>query len=119
MSGLPVETLDQRALSVSTYEIANQSTTRGNVTPLIPAKAVEVGYFNSASASGKFLYVVFNAFSNADAAAKLATAGQRFAIPLGEVRKFHFPNDKLCTRVDLISDTAESGASKTIITIGA
>lgn len=119
MSGLPVETLDQRSLTVTTYEVANQSTTRGNITPIKPAVGVEIGYFNTTSATGKYLYVVFNAYSNADASAKLATPGQRFVIPLGEVRKFNFPASSACSRIDLLSDTAESGTSKTIVTIGA
>lgn len=119
MSGLPVETLDQRSLTITTYEVANQSTTRGNITPIKSALGVEIGYFSTASATGKYLYVVFNAYSNADAAAKLGTAGQRFVIPIGEVRKFNFPASAPCTRVDFLSDTAETGTSKTIVTIGA
>lgn len=102
----------ERAHQITPFERSNATTTRAAVTVADPAATLRVGYSNLGSAAGKVLYVVINATSDADANAKLALAGQRFTIPIGESREFQFGPEALLTRIDTKSDIAtETGAS--------
>lgn len=102
----------ERAHQITPFERSNATTTRAAITVSDAAATLRISYSNLGSAAGKVLYVVINATSDADAAAKLALAGQRFAIPIGENREWQFGADALLTRFDTASDVAtETGAS--------
>lgn len=110
----------QVPLVLSADEINSQSTTPASKSFAIPQSFVEVAYQQGvgAAATGKMLYVVLNATSDNGATTKLGLAGLRFPIPLGEARKFVFPASALCSRIDFVTDQAESGTSKIILTTG-
>ena len=100
-------------------EVANISTTPVKRGLGLGRSFVEISYKqgNGAASTGKFLYVVINALSDADAAVKLTVVGVRYVIPLGESLKIQSVSK--ITRIDLVADTAETGTTKTIINSGA
>lgn len=63
-----------------------------------------------ASAAGGYVSIVFNAASDADAAAKLATPGARRRLQLGFSLEASFPTPgERLTRVDIVAPESESG----------
>ena len=123
MSGVLVlnQSKDKSQVPYQQYfdEVANISTTPVKRSLGLGRSYVEISYLagNGAAPTGKFLYVVLNAVTDADAAVKLTVVGVRLVIPLGGVLKIQAVGK--ITRIDLVSDTAETGTSKTFITSGA
>lgn len=95
-----------------TDEINNQSTTPTIKTFVSGLSSLIIGYGDMGSATGKAVYVVFDALDDADAVTKLGIATSRETVFLGERRAFQFGTATPCYRVEIKSDTAETGASK-------
>lgn len=115
--GYPVQ--DSPSVVEYNTEINNPvSGTVSSVIPPLPALVVEIGFYQAgASATAKFLYVVFDAFNAVDAATKLATPSARRVVPIGETVRW--VSDGIST-IYCISDAAtESGATKAVISWGA
>jgi len=96
------------------WEDANQSTTRGTPTaqPTAGAKVVSIAFADISITGGSdILYVVFNAANDADADSKLAAAGSRQVVLLGERRTWTFSNEGKCTRIDYLTDVAPTGSN--------
>lgn len=95
-----------------TDEIDNQSATPTSKIFVSGLSSLTIGYGDMGSAAGKAVYVVFDALDDADAATKLAIATSRETVFLGERRSYQFSTATPCYRVDVRSDTVETGASK-------
>jgi hypothetical protein len=97
-----------------TYEIADQTSTPTQVDFVSGLLSVAIAYIDILSTDGVLLYVVFDALDDADAATKLALAGSREIVMLGERRQWVFSPDSPCFRIDIASNTAaETGDSLT------
>lgn len=95
-----------------TDEINNQSTTPTIKTFVSGLSALIIGYGDMGLATGKAVYIVFDALDDTDAVTKLGIATSREVVFLGERRSFQFGAATPCYRVDIKSDTVETGASK-------
>lgn len=95
-----------------TDEINNQSTAPTIKTFVSGLSALIIGYGDMELATGKAVYIVFDALDDADAVTKLGIATSREVVFLGERRSFQFGAATPCYRVDIKSDTVETGASK-------
>lgn len=80
------------------------------------ASRVRIQYIQTNSTvTGRMLYVVLNAYNDADAAAKLALASTRDdVIPLNGENTYLFPVGQECTRVDVVTDQALGGATNLV-----
>ena len=87
-----------------TDETDAQNATR--ISTLIPlgARAVVIDTTAIASATAKYLWVVFNALNDTDADTKLASATTRVRIPIGRVFEISFDELAKCTRIDYRTD---------------
>lgn len=113
--GLPVNTPDMVAGLALIDEASNLSTTAKKIDlSARPASSVTVQAINMASATAKAIYVVANAASDAEAAVKLATAGQRHVVPMGGALTLAFAAP--VSRIDLVANAAESGSSLIVTT---
>lgn len=99
---------------VTPWETDDQSTTRAEPAqqPVAGAKVVSIHFIDIGSSTADSLYVVFNAINDADAAAKLAVAGLRYVVALGERRTWTVPANGLITRIDYLTESAETGENK-------
>ena len=102
-------------------EIANITTTRQKIDYPGGATAVEFSYTQGSSsgntaATGRAVYIIENATSDADADGKLALAGARDRIVLGgDPVGILATSDDAITRIDVISEAAEGGHSTLMI----
>lgn len=113
--GLPVNTPDMVAGVALIDEASNLSTTSKKIDlSTRPASSVTVQAINKSGATAKVIYLVANAASDAEAAVKLATAGQRHVVPMGGSLTVAFATP--VSRIDLVSDVAESGSSLIVTT---
>ena len=113
--GLPVNTPDMVAGVALIDEAPNLSTTAKKIDlSTRPASSVTVQAINKSGATAKVIYMVANAASDAEAAVKLATAGQRHVVPMGGSLTVAFATP--VSRIDLVSDVAESGSSLIVTT---
>lgn len=113
--GLPVNTPDMVAGVALIDEASNLSTTAKKIDlSTRPASSVTVQAINKSGATAKVIYMVADAASNAEAAVKLATAGQRHVVPMGGSLTVAFATP--VSRIDLVSDVAESGSSLIVTT---
>lgn len=105
---------------LDSLEVDNLSTALSTQIIYKPANVVEISYQagSNAASTGKILYVTFNALSTNDATIKLGLHGLRYPIPFGTTRIFTFSNAAILSRIDLVTDQAETGTSKVIITVG-
>lgn len=115
MSGYPVVIRAEVEGIGTSDEIDNQSTTPASKTFVSGLLSLTLAYFDMGTASGKAVYVVFDALDDSDAATKLASPTSRETVFLNERRTFQFSAATPCYRVDIKSDTAETGASKIAI----
>lgn len=113
-----VASAETRPYTIVGGEVVDQlSTTKTTISLATSAESVRVNYFRIGGASnGTRLYVVLNAASSADADTKLGLAGQRFVIPIGDVRNFYFDISGPCARIDFLTNAATETASSTMIT---
>lgn len=115
MAGLPVYTPDLVSGLALVDEATNLATTARKIDlSARPASSVTVQAINKGSSTVKVLYVVANAASDAEAAVKLATAGQRFIVPMGGSLTLTFAAP--VSRVDIVGDASESGANLIVTT---
>lgn len=100
--------------SVTPFEIDDQSTTRGvpSPQPTAGARVVYLRFDDMGTSAAKGLYVVFNAANDADADSKLGAAGSRFWLPLGDPMVRSVDEGDEITRIDFLTDTAETGSNK-------
>jgi len=113
--GLPVNTPDMVAGVALIDEASNLSTTAKKIDlSTRPASSVTVQAINKSGATAKVIYMIANAASDAEAAVKLATAGQRHVVPMGGSLTVAFATP--VSRIDLVSDVAESGSSLIVTT---
>lgn len=113
--GLPVNTPDMVAGVALIDEASNLSTTAKKIDlSTRPASSVTVQAINKSGATAKVIYMVANAASDAEAAVKLSTAGQRHVVPMGGSLTVAFATP--VSRIDLVSDVAESGSSLIVTT---
>ena len=115
-----VATPDMVAGSLVWNEIANLTTTRQSLTFPSGATAIEFSYRQGSSsgntaATGRATYIVFNPTSDDDANGKLALAGARERLPLGDDYGALATDEDPFTRVDVISEAAEGGHSTLMI----
>lgn len=77
------------------------------------AMVVTLDFTDEGSAAATYLYLTFNAASDAEAQSKLATLSnvERVTIGSGE-QSFVFPSGAECTRIDWRTDIAETGSNK-------
>lgn len=116
---MPVKTVIENDYVLNVTEVANPTTTAGKILFPVPARWVEVKFVKSgATTTGYKLFVVPNAYSDAEAAVKLAAAGQRLPVPLGDSVRLDFTADAPCTRIDYVSDAATEAGALAIITWG-
>lgn len=109
--GYPV-VVQETAGALTAYEIADQTSTRTKVEFLGGVAIISIAYINIAAADGDYIYVVFDATDDTDANTKLATAGSREIVMIGERRTWDFDPDAPCTRIDVKSNVAsETGDS--------
>ena len=113
--GLPVNTPDMVAGVALIDEASNLSTTVKKIDlSTRPPSSVTVQAINNSGATAKVIYMIANAASDAEAAVKLATAGQRHVVPMGGSLTVAFATP--VSRIDLVSDVAESGSSLIVTT---
>ena len=97
-------------------EISNQTSTPTQEDFASGLIDVVIGYWPVTLPAGSRIYVVFDALSDADALTKLATAGSRSVIMIGQQFGWSFSPSSPCYRIDIASDVAtESGT--TLVTI--
>jgi hypothetical protein len=113
-----VRSAEQVYMNRQRFETDNQSTTITTKTLAVGATLVEFCYLqgSGAAATGRFLYIVLNAISDADAAFRLATPGCRSLVALGDTQEFRTVTP--VTRIDYVTDIAETGTSKILLKIG-
>lgn len=121
VNGVKVRTAKERLLVHAMAEFDNLSNTWSTTqkrTFAYPQTFLGISYQqgSGAASTGKILYFVINALSDADAKFKLATPGLRRVLNLGDVQEFF--NSGGITRVDFATDIAETGSSKTVISVG-
>lgn len=95
-------------------EILDLTTTPVSVTFAGGVTQAEITYLDLGSAVGDWVYVVFDALSDSDAATKLADSETRVRVMLGatDVHVFGFAFDSPCYRMDFASNVAsETGDS--------
>lgn len=111
-----IKTWDQVPGAITYGEYANASTTRQSTTYPSGATAIEITYRQNSSsgtttAVGRAMYIVFNATSDADANGKLAAAGSRYRLALGDDLSQTFSSTVPLTRIDFLTEAAETGHS--------
>ncbi|MHB0978389.1 MAG: hypothetical protein ACYC1K_03270 [Minisyncoccota bacterium] len=111
---------DQIPGSLVPYEVINLTTTRVRLDYPSGATALEFSYRQNSpsgttAAVGRAVYIVFNATSDDDANGKLALAGARIRLPLGDDFGHLATDADPVTRVDVISEAAETGHSTLMI----
>lgn len=116
LNDINVSSAEQQYQIQSVYEIDSPSNTRQKITIAHTALALDIQYMQGGAATGKFLYFVFNALNDYDAAFRLATKGLRQALPVGDSKTFKMPSG--VTRIDFITEVAETGSSKLFIQLG-
>lgn len=101
-------------------EILDLTTTPQTLSFAEGLAAVEISYLDLGSAVGDWIYVVFDALSDADAATKLATAEARIRIMLGEVssKSIIFARTTPCYRIDVVSNVATETGDSVVRIIG-
>lgn len=116
MAGLPVYTPDLVSGLALVDEATNLATAARKIDlSARPASSVTVQAINMGSSTVKVVYVVLNAASDAEAAVKLATAGQRQVVVMGGgalTLTFATP----VSRIDIVGNAAESGANLVVTT---
>lgn len=82
--------------------------------------SVEISYIDLGSAVGDWIFVVFDALSDADAATKLSVPEARVRIMLGEAgaREFLFDLETPCTRLDFASNVASETGDSLVRVLG-
>jgi len=82
--------------------------------------SVELSYLDLGSAIGDWIFVVFDALSDADAATKLTIPESRIRIMLGEsgTKEFIFSTNTPCYRLDMISNVASETGDSVVRVIG-
>ncbi len=119
--GLPVTPDAEAPVAYYGDETASPTTTITRKSVPGGAKTLEIGLFQTTGTvtTAKFLYVVFNAISDAEEAAMLANPATRVCIPAGRFEKFMFPTTDPLTRYAFASDVAtETAGSRCIQRIG-
>jgi len=94
-------------------EVSNPSTTQGNILYPGGLLSAEISLLNLASSNIGYVYVVFDGLDDADAATKLATAGTRELIAIGETRTFLFSPETPIFRIDYVSNVASGSITGT------
>lgn len=112
--GYPVNTPDMVAGLAFIDEAALTNTRRKIDLATTPAKSVTFQALNLTGATAKRVYIVVNAVSDAEAAVKLATAGQRHVLQMGATLTLAF--NEPVSRIDLITDVAETGTNSVVTT---
>ena len=112
-----VPTFSEQTGSLVVDEKNDLTTTRYKISLPSGGDAIEISYHNvgAAASTSKGLYFVLNATSDADADGKLALAGARQFLLLGDSAVVLADPDNPITRIDCIAHTAESGNSKLMI----
>lgn len=87
-----------------TDETDAQNTTRISKSIPLGARVVVIDTTAIASATSKYLWVVFNALNDTDADTKLSSATTRVRIPIGRVFEISFDELAKCTRIDYKTD---------------
>lgn len=108
-----VTTAERRGVGV-VREIADLTTTPVSVTFAGGVIAAEISYHDLGSAVGDWVFVVFDALSDADAAVALADSERRVRLMLGaaDAHLFQFDPATPCYRMDFASNVAsETGDS--------
>lgn len=94
-------------------EVTNPSTTQGTISYTGGLMSAEISLLSLSSSNINYAYVVFDALDSADAATKLATAGTRELVKMGEVRLFNFTPETPIYRIDYVSDVASGSITGT------
>ncbi len=95
-------------------EVLDLTTTPVSVAFAGGVSEIEISYLDLGSAVGDWIYVVFDALSDSDAAVRLADSESRVRIMLGatDAHAFRFAPSTPCYRLDLASNVAaETGDS--------
>ncbi len=87
-----------------TDETDAQNATRISKSIPLGARVVVIDTTAIASATSKYLWVVFNALNDTDADTKLSSATTRVRIPIGRVFEISFDELAKCTRIDYKTD---------------
>lgn len=87
-----------------TDETDVQNATRISKSIPLGARVVVIDTTAIASATSKYLWVVFNALNDTDADTKLSSATTRVRIPIGRVFEISFDELAKCTRIDYKTD---------------
>lgn len=119
--GLPVTPDDQKPAAYYNDIQDGQNTTATRKAVPGGALSIEIGMFPTSAnpTTAKFVFVVFNALSDAEEDVMLATNSTRFLIPTGEFQRFTFPPDDPCRRYAFRTDAAtETNGSRIIQRIG-
>lgn len=115
--GLPVTPDDQKPAAYYNDLTDGQNTTITRKAVPGGAISIEIGMFptTGVATTAKFVFVVFNALSDAEEDVMIATNSTRFLIPTGEFQKFTFPATDPCTRYAFRTDAATETAGSRII----
>lgn len=120
MSGYPVVPPSEiEGVGVS-REIADLTTTIQTLTFAQGLVSAEISYVDLGTAVGDWIFVVFDALSDADAATKLSVPEARVRIMLGETgaREFVFARETPCTRLDFASNVASETGDSLVRVLG-
>lgn len=117
MAGYPVVSLIETDFILNIAEYPNQTTTKSFIVLPVPARWVEFKYvkLGTTTQTGTMLYVVPNAYTTTEGTQKLATAGQRLAIPYGDSYRLDFSATDPCIRLDFVTDAATEAGSIVLI----
>lgn len=101
-------------------EISSPTTTPSTLEFAAGLISIELTYLDLGSAVGDWIFVVFDALSDSDAATKLADSETRIRIMLGETgaREFHFSVDEPVRRIDVASNVASESGTSVVRVIG-
>lgn len=100
VAGEKVNQLDTPVVNKTTISLAGSE-----------AAFLAIEYMDLGAATGKRLFVVFNASSDTDANNKLSSASQRYVVPIDGWREWYFELAERLTRVDFCSDAASESSS--------
>lgn len=101
-------------------EVLDLTTTPQSVEFASGLISAELTYLDLGSGVGDWIFVVFDALSDSDAATKLADSETRVRIMLGEsgAREFHFSADEPVRRIDVASNVASETGDTVVRIIG-